>query len=126
MKRALIAFIILCIILTFCIIDAEYMRTTGEKMLSMMDELYILCQKGNLDNIAKLADDIDNYWEKCKPFYSVLNHHEELEQADSGIKTICEYALIGDTEPLRAELAATRSVIENIINMHIISFENVF
>lgn len=101
------------------------MQSTGGNILGKMDALYDMSLK-NGSRLYEISDEIVWYWEKCKPIYSILNNHEELEQADGGIKKIAEYALCDDFNALRAELVATRSVIENMINAHIITFENVF
>lgn len=110
------AAIILTVLLTgICICALWITHHVCDQMHERVDEISQLTYKGESEQLRKLIDDTEDYWEKNEKILQIYCYHNELEDVAKAVFILGELYAENDMALIRLECGNARIALEHLL-----------
>ena len=111
MTRVRISAVILLILLGISVFSSTWVNRRCDIMLSEIDRVYIMAEKGDTAGVTVKARELNDEWESFREGASVLLRYDKLVEIDRLCSRIV-YLAENEEDELAAELAELRDMLE--------------
>lgn len=111
MTRVRISAVILLILLGISVFSSTWVNRRCDIMLSEIDRVYIMAEKGDTAGVTVKARELNDEWESFREGASVLLRYDKLVEIDRLCSRIV-YLAENEEDEMAAELAELRDMLE--------------
>jgi hypothetical protein len=105
---------------------SNYINKSADSIVQKLNDVEVFINEQKWDEAGKELSQISREWEKTKKAWSVLLHHQEIDNIDIGMKKVEKY-IEGKSSVLGlGELSALRLLINHISDTESLSLQNIF
>jgi hypothetical protein len=126
MWRVALSFIVIILIVAFSFMTIEYLESSSNEILSVLDNISTLISEDNFEGAYIAMAEFYDMWERSVGFYKIIIGHNVIRQIDTSLAHATEYIILKDKSGSSSEISTLIYLIDDIYSSERLTIGNVF
>lgn len=126
MKKLIISFIVLLLIIALGIISIRYMNTSSKSIAVKIERVSALINENKWESAKSQMKDLEKEWNSTEKTWALLTDHFEIDNIELSMLKSKEYIDTKNISLSLAELENLKFMVEHIYEKEKFSLKNIF